>query len=196
MLSRNLLSALVIGSFSVLTAALHGSQTPSSLTQEETAYWLAVGQRCQAPLIRLPGRGAFDIYIESPAARAAIVAATATMMHQSLDAPGVKTALQDGYRVWVAFTPSSPTNMAVRRITIRPRGGKVVQPVEVRRERLVVGTAPSHGIIETLRFRFQEFVFPTLPSGELEVVLDTNAGMQRYRVTAQARSLLIRVCNG
>src|SRR5438552_3217422 len=79
----------------VLTCA-PGHAAQPSLTPEETAGWIAVGQRCQAPVTRIPGRdGTFDIYIESPAARAAVVAATATMMHQSLEARGVKTALKD-----------------------------------------------------------------------------------------------------
>jgi hypothetical protein len=113
----------------------------ASLTREETARWLAVGQGCQAPLVRIPvQRGAFEIYIESPAARAAVVAATATMMHQSLEAAGVRTALENGYRAWVALTPSSPANVTIERITIRPRAGKMLQPAEVRRERLFIGT--------------------------------------------------------
>ncbi len=69
------------------------------------------------------------------------------------------------------------------------------QPDDVRRENLTLGTVPSHGILETLRWRLQEFVFPELPSGELELALHTTTGVQRYRVTEQDRSRLIRVCN-
>jgi hypothetical protein len=125
-----------------------------------------------------------------------VVAATATVMHQALDAPGVRTALQDGYRIWVAYSPSSPTNISIDRITIRTPGGAVLQPTDIRRERLFIGTVPSHGIIEPLRARFQEFVCPALPAGDIDVMLHTKAGVQRYQVTEQDRERLIRVCNG
>jgi hypothetical protein len=65
----------------------------------------------------------------------------------------------------------------------------------VRRNRLFIGTVASYGVIEPLRARFQEFVFPEVPGGELDVALHTNTGVQRYRVTEQDRSRLIRVCN-
>jgi len=193
---RQLTSTLAVAFCFAVTDDASATAAQASLTPEETARWLAVGQGCRAPLVRIPAqRGAFEIYIESPAARAAVVGATATMMHQALDAAGVRTALQDGYRVWVAYTPSSPTNVTIERITIRPRGGKVLQPAKVRRERLFIGTVASHGIIEPLRARFQEFVFPEVPAGGLEVALHTNTGVERYRVTEQDRARLIRVCN-
>jgi len=196
MLSRNLLSSLVIGSFSVLTAAPPGSQSPSSLTQEETAHWFAVGQSCQAPVTRIPSRdGMFDIYIESPAARAAVIAATATVMHLPLSAPGVKTALKDGHRIWVVNTGQSLIAPSIDRITVRGGRGEDIEAMDVRRERLFIGTVASHGIIEPLRRRFQEFIFQTLPKGSLNLRLHTRTGVQRYQATEQDRSLLMRVCN-
>jgi hypothetical protein len=110
--------------------------------------------------------------------------------------PGVRTALRDGYRLWLAYSPSSPTNISIDRITIRTHGGAVLQPTDVRRERLFIGTVPSDGIIEPLRARFQEFVFPAVPSGDVDVMLHTSAGVQRYEVTERDRLRLIRVCNG
>ena len=84
---------LTIATLLVICAQGDAAQS-SSLTLEDRATWMAVGQRCRAPVTRIPSRdGTFDIYIESRAARAAVVAATATMMHQSFEASGVKTAL-------------------------------------------------------------------------------------------------------
>ena len=173
-----------------------GHAAQQALTVEETASWMAVGQRCQAPVIRIPGRdGTFDIYIESPAARAAVVAATARMMHQSLEARGVKTALRDGYRIWASSTASTRSILTIDRISVRPRVGASIEATDVRRERLFLGTVASHGIIEPLRARFPEFVFRALPPGPLEVVLHMPAGVHRYRVTDEDRSRLINVCN-
>ena len=181
--------------FVSICAQGHAAQ-PSSLTLEETAAWMAVGRRCQAPVTRIPSRdGTFDIYIESPAARAAVVAATATMMHQSLEATGVKTALKDGYRIWASSSARTLSTLTIDRISVRPRGGASIEATDVRRERLFLGTVASHGIIEPLRARFPEFIFRTLPPGPLEVVLHMPLGVQRYRVTDEDRSRLIGVCN-
>jgi hypothetical protein len=180
--------------FVLMCGQSHAAQ--QALSVEETATWMAVGQRCQAPVIRIPGRdGTFDIYIESPAARAAVVAATARMMHQSLEAMGVKSALKDGYRIWASSTARTLSILTIDRISVRSRGGARIEATDVRRERLFLGTVASHGIIEPLRARFPEYVFSALPPGPLEVVLHMPAGVQRYRVTDEDRSRLITVCN-
>src|SRR5215471_226576 len=84
----------------LMMCAASGAQT-ASLRTEEVAGWMATGQRCQAPLTRITTRdGNFEIFIESPDARAAIVAAAATMNHQPLDSSRVQTSLRDGYRIW------------------------------------------------------------------------------------------------
>jgi len=174
----------------------HGHAAQPSLTPEETAAWMVVGQRCQAPVTRIPGRdGTFDIYIESPAARAAVVAAAATMMHQSLEAKGVRTALRGGYRIWAFGTDRTLSTATISRISVRSPGGARIEAADVFRERLFLGTVASHGIIEPLRARFPEFIFTTLPSGPLDVVLHMPTGVQRYRVTDEDRSRLIGVCN-
>jgi hypothetical protein len=165
---------------------------------EVEAKWIAVGQRCEAPIIRIPGRhGDFEVYVESPAARIALVAATATMMHQPMDAARVRTAMHlPGFRVWVAPTTEGvASTLTIDRITVQPPTGAELAAAEVRWRRLALGIAPSHGIIEPLRARFPEFVFPDLPAGNLQIVLHTTAGVQRYTVTEPARSALIRVCN-
>lgn len=182
----------------LLVLAIHvsGSAAQESLTRDEIAAWMAVGQKCQAPIIRIPGRGGgFDIYIESPAGRAALVAATATMMHESLDAPGVRTAVQRGYRVWLATTGRRPQTVSIHQITIRARGRADLHPIRVRDELLALGTVPSHGIVEPLRVRSPEFVFSDLPRDDFFVVLHLSAGTERYRVASQDRSRVIRVCN-
>src|SRR5947207_5562286 len=74
------------------------------LAPQELAQAIALGQGCQAPIIRLSSsRGDFEMFVESPFATAALVSATARMMHQPLDAPRVKQAMRPGYRVWTAI---------------------------------------------------------------------------------------------
>ncbi len=166
------------------------------LTTQELADAVAIGQRCQAPIIREPSdRGDFEMYIESPFARVALVAATALVMHQPLDAPGVKQAMQGGYRIWFARTPGAPFPATVTRVSVPSPAGEIV-PIAERDERLFLGTVPSHGIIEPLRARFPEYVFDRLPSGPFVVVVATSGGgAQRFRVTQKNRTALIRVCN-
>jgi hypothetical protein len=196
MIRSRTIAALTIAILCALACAQSDAAQTSSLTSEETAAWMAVGQGSQAPVTRIRGRdGTFDVYIESPAARAAVVAATATVMHQSLEARGVKTALKDGYRIWAFANAAALSTWTIDRISVRARGGVNIEALDVRRERLFLGTVASHGIIEPLRARFPEFVFGTLPPGPLEVVLHMPRGIQRYRVSDDDRSRLIGVCN-
>src|SRR5262245_28494163 len=59
--------------------------TTADLTETERARAIAIGRTCQAPIILLPaGRRDFDVYIEGPFARVALVAATALMMNASV----------------------------------------------------------------------------------------------------------------
>lgn len=134
------------------------------------------------------------MYIESPFARAALVAATALVMHQPLDARGVKRAMQGGYRIWFARNPEAPLPRTVTRVSVRSGAGEIL-PIAERDERLFLGTVPSHGIIEPLRARFPEYLFDRLPSGSFVVVVETSSGADQFRVTRKNRTELIRVCN-
>lgn len=168
----------------------------ASLNRDEVLRWMSVGEKCEAPLIRIVTRdGNFEVYIESPEARAAIVSAAATMNHQPLDASRVMTALRDGYRIWVTYTDGSSRRVSVSRISLRTSRQPELQPIAVHDERLFVGIAPSHGLVEAVRARFPEFEFPDLPSRNFTVVLHTSAGLQQYAVTDNDGKRMMRVCN-
>jgi hypothetical protein len=168
----------------------------ASLNRDEAAKWIAVGQRCEAPLIRIPSRdGSFEIYIESPAARAAVVAAAAMMNHQPIDARRVQTAIRAGYRVWASYTDLSPRTIRIEQMTVRSAQRPEIKPASIRDERLSLGIAPSHGIVEAVRVRFPEFEFLDLPHQDFWLVLRTNRGLQRYLVPQNRRLKLVRVCN-
>src|SRR5207237_10865344 len=104
----------------------------------------------------------FGVYLESPSARMALVAATALVNHARLDAPGVTRAMQEAalptYRVWAAPRTGEYPNVVMKRISIRGTGGGEIQPIEEWHERFWVGTVPSHGIPEALRSRTPEYV--------------------------------------
>jgi hypothetical protein len=168
------------------------------LSQEEIARAIELGQRCTAPIVRIAAtRGEdFDVYIESPQARAALVVATAMLMHQPLDAAPVRRAMQEpGYRVWGDYVEGSLRTVTVGRIGLRPAAGSEIVAGDQRYERLFVGRAPSHGIIEPLRARFGEAVFDSLPSGDFDVLFHTTAGTERYHVSDKDRATLLHVCN-
>jgi hypothetical protein len=66
------------------------SRAQETLDEKEVRQAIALGRSCHAPIIRVAAsRGDFDVYVESPFARVALVAATALMMYEPLDAPGV-----------------------------------------------------------------------------------------------------------
>jgi len=181
----------------ILMKATGGAAQTASLRTEEVAAWMATGQTCRAPLTQIATRdGNFEIFIESPAARAAIVAAAATMNHQPLDAVRVQRSLADGYRIWTSYTDNSRRNVSVNDITIQSTDQRELRSVASRDERLTLGIASSHGIIEAIRARFPEFIFTNLPEHDFHVVLHTSVGVQRYRVTSSDRTRLMGVCNG
>ena len=78
------------------------SAAQESLDEKEVRHAISVGRSCHAPIIRIAeSLGDFDVYVESPFARVALVAATALMMHEPLDAPGVRRAMKHGNRIWL-----------------------------------------------------------------------------------------------
>jgi hypothetical protein len=171
------------------------SSAQEALDEKEVHQAIAVGRTCHAPIIRVATRlGDFDVYVESPFARVALVAATALMMHQPLDARGVKRAMQPGYRIWLWHKRDSRRRISVSRLSVRS-GDDEILPVAERRATLFLGSVPSHGIIPPLRQRYPEFLFDSLPQADFEVVLHTKDGLQRYRINEEHRAKLIPVCN-
>jgi hypothetical protein len=118
------------------------------------------------------------------------------MNHQLLDASRVQTSLRDGYRIWATYTDGSRRNVSVSDITIQAIGGRELRSVGAREERLTLGIASSHGLLEDVRARFPEYMFPNVPAHDFYVVLHTSVGIQRYRVTPDDRARLMDVCNG
>jgi len=169
--------------------------TAEPLTQTEKDQAFALGRRCQAPIARVAS-GQFDVYVESPLARTALVIATATINHRPLDAPGVIGAMTADYRIWAVYRDEADRTVSVSRIGVRPIGGAERGPLRTLEwERLFLGIGSSHGIIEPLRLRPGEAIYDSLPSGDFQIVLHTTAGVLRPTVTAAARSALLRVCN-
>jgi hypothetical protein len=174
------------------------SHSVAGLSASEMARAIEFGQRCAAPILRIEGKRGqdFDVYVESPVGRAALAVATATMMHVPLDAVVVKRAMQSSdYRIWAAYVIGSSAKVSVRQIVIHETTGTEIAPLGHRYERFFVGLAPSHGIIEPLRDRFDEAIFDRVPDGNFDVVLRTTAGNQIYHVTHQTRGTLLHVCN-
>jgi len=182
--------------FVVMLVVAAGSRAAGQpLAPQELAQAIALGQRCQAPIVRLSSsRGDFELYLESPFARVALVSAAARVMHQPLDAPGVKQAMRPGYRIWFVPTPGAPFAPAVTNVTVRFRSGEIT-PVGEHDERFFLGTVPSHGIIEALRARFPEFEFDRLPPDNFVVLVGTSSGTQTFTVSQRDRLMSIRVCN-
>lgn len=161
----------------------------------EMAAAIAMGQRCEAPMLRLVDRrNSFDGYVEKPFARVALVAATARVMHANLDAAGTRRAMRPGYRIWFERKPNVPANVRIERLAVVDMSGRELRPADETNERLFLGTVPSHGIVETFRRRFPESVFDALPAS-FTVTLGTTHGIERYRVTNLDRAAAIRVCN-
>ena len=117
------------------------------------------------------------------------------MNNASLDSPAMRNSSLPGYRVWVSTKPARSTKFVIETITLQAPGGAEIRPSSERRYRLFVGTVPSHGIIEPLRARFPQYEFASVPSGDYDVVVHTNSGVRRYRVTAAERAKVLNVCN-
>ena len=66
-----------------------GAQT--ALTEHEIADAIALGRTCRAPIVHFEARE-FDLFVESPSGRAALIAAAAVVNHLPLDSAGVRNA--------------------------------------------------------------------------------------------------------
>jgi hypothetical protein len=187
----------MIRPFCFLALALSQSQLQTAasrgLTQQEMHEAIAVGRRCEAPIVRVTRPDSeFAVYIESPSGRAALVTAAATLMHQSIDASHVRRSMLPGYRVWVQRADHRWHSLTILNITARHLG-RIIEPTSVRTTKLFLGTVPSHGILPDLRMRSPEFTFSDLPAVAFDLDIETNQGHRRLRVDS-GRSLM-RVCN-
>lgn len=179
----------------ILMAAIRAATAQEPLTADELKSAASLGLQCQAAITRVTNTaGDFEVFIESPLGRAALVTATAVMMQQPIDAPHVRRAMEPGYRVWLQRKRNDWRPLTVTSLSVQYRG-RALKPASVRSGRFVVGSVPSHGIVPELRTRFPEYVFAALPPGRFEVVVATAAGSQSYVVTSNDRKSLMRVCN-
>ena len=182
------------GLFLLLVTILAGGA--DALGPDDIAKAIALGRTCRAPIVTLSRPSSdFVVYIETAFARAALVAATATMMSEPLDSRAVQHAMNvEGVRAWTTRRHRANAQVAVTALRLESKG-RIIRPVAERDVRLFVGTVPSHGIIEPLRARFPEYTFASLPSGRFEVVVQTTVGMERYAVTPEHQAALLKVCN-
>ena len=189
---------LLVRSFlllATLAAVLGGTGLPETLTDADRVQAIALGRTCQSPIVQVSREGGdFDVYIESPYARVALVAAAAQVMQQSIDAPGVRLAMKPGYRIWLHRTPRARIDYTVTQVYVRS-GDHDFSPVSESRDRFFLGTVPSHGMVEAVRSRIPEYSFDALPAGNFDVVVETSAGPQHYPVKQRDRQKLMRVCN-
>jgi hypothetical protein len=167
----------------------------SSTTRLQEA--IAVGRSCYAPIVRLQKPASdFDVYVESPLARIALLAATAEQMRLPFDVPTAERQLTTTDRIWADYAVNGRRTISVDGIVVATsHPHSIVRPIAVKSPRLFLGRAPSHGIVESLRFRPGERTFERLPAGDLTVILRTSAGVQEYPLTEKDRTKLLRVCN-
>ena len=190
--------SLVIPLLSVLTPVAAAQEPLSPALVQEA---IALGKSCgDVPIWRVtkPG-GDFVVFIESPFARIAAHAAAARQMHQPFDPANITSDIgAPDYRVWLEYAPSGRRTLTANRVLLESRSGaasgRVIKPIRDRRSQLTAGAIAAHGIITEVRWRGWEWTFDRLPNGEFDVVVETTAGAQRYRVTSADRARRMRVC--
>lgn len=184
-----------------VTAATTVASAQEALSPSAVQEAIALGKSCgDVPILRVtkPG-GDLVVFVESPFARIAAHAAAAGQMHQPFDPVNITSDIgADDYRVWLQYAPSGRRTLTANRVLLQPRSGgansRVMKPIRDRRSQLTAGALPAHGIITEVRWRGWEWTFDRLPNGEFDVVVETTAGAQRYRVTSQDRAGRMRVC--
>ena len=194
---RELLHALAAAVMAA-TAVVSAQEALSPSAVQEA---IALGKSCgDVPILRVTKPdGDFVVFIESPFARIAVHAAAARQMHQPFDPVNITPDIgAPDYRVWLQYTPNGRRTLTVNRVLLQARSGaageRVIKPTRDRRSQLSVGAIPAHGIITDVRWRGWEWTFDRLPNGEFDVVVETTAGVQRYRMTSQERTGRMRVC--
>jgi len=178
----------------LLVALTVSTWAQPALTDQQIADATVLGRRCQAPMVHFAERE-YDLYVESPLGHAALIVAAALMNHQPLDAPSVRNAMVPGYRIWAVRRFGVEPMPTITRITVKPRSGTELQATGERRDRLSMGTMPSHGIVDSLRTRLPQYEFSSLPPEDFDVLVHTEHGVRRYHVTSAKRTQLLQVCN-
>jgi hypothetical protein len=171
------------------------------LTETQLKEAIALGRACgDVPIVKVGTKGGdFNVFLEDPFARIALRAAAARQMHQPFDVSNVRgdVAALD-YRIWVQYILEGRRTVSVDRVVLQQIDHKgrntVIQPVRARPFQLTVGHLPAHGIMTEVRWRNWEWIFDRLPVGEFHVVLETSAGVQRYRVTSRDRAASMKIC--
>ena len=189
--------SLILPFVSVMTGASAQEALSPSAVQEA----IALGKSCgDVPILRVtkPG-GDFDVFIEGPFARIAVHAAAARQMHQPFSPANITPDIgAPDYRVWLQYAPSGRRTLTANGVLLQSRSGaasgRVIQSIRDRGAQLTAGALPAHGIMTEVRWRGWEWTFDRLPNGEFDVVVETTAGAQRYRVTSQERARRMRVC--
>jgi len=177
----------------LIVGALGTGEEPARTAEINEA--IALGRTCNAPIVRIAASGTdFDVFIESPLARIALLAATAMQMHLPFDASMAERQMTTTYRIWADYALEGRRNVSIDRIVLEGPDEKPIEPIDARTSTFTLGHVPSHGIIEALRFRPGESTFDHLPPDDFRVILRTSAGLQRYRVTKRDRTTLLRVC--
>jgi hypothetical protein len=179
-----------------MTVAAQEALNPSAVQEA-----IALGKSCgDVPILKVskPG-GDFVVFIEGPFARIAVHAAAARQMHQPFSPANITPDIgAPDYRVWLQYAPSGRRTLTANRVLLQSRSGvasgRVIQSIRDRRAQLTAGALPAHGIMTEVRWRESERTFDRLPNGEFDVVVETTAGAQRYRVTSQDRARRMRVC--
>jgi hypothetical protein len=189
--------SLILPFASVMTLAAAQEALGPPAAQEA----IALGKSCgDVPILRITKPdGDFVVFIESPFARIAVHAAAARQMHQPFDPVNITSDIgAPDYRVWLQYAPGGRRTLTANRVILQSisgaASGRMIQPTRDRRSQLTVGAIPAHGIITEVRWRGWEWTFDRLPKGEFEVVVETSASAQRYRVSSQDREGRMRVC--
>jgi hypothetical protein len=171
------------------------------LTDTQVKEAVALGRACgDVPIAKVGAKGGdFNVFIEGPFARIALHAAAARQMHQPFDVSKLRgdVAAPD-YRIWAQYVLEGRRTVSIDRVVLQGTDNKgmnaVIQPVRDRPFQLTVGHLPAHGIMDEVRWRNWEWIFDRLPVSEFHVILETSAGVQRYRVTSRERAALMRIC--
>jgi len=184
-----------------VTAATAVASAQEALSPSMVQEAIALGKSCgDLPIMRVTKPdGDFVVFIESPFARIAVHAAAARQMHQPFEPVNITSDIgAPDYRVWLQYAPSGRRTLTVNRVSLQATSGaageRAIEPIRERRSQLTVGAIPAHGIITDVRWRGWEWTFGRIPSCEFQVVLETTAGVQRYRVTSKERAGRMRVC--
>ena len=174
------------------------------LTETQVKEAAALGKACgDVPIAKVGAKGGdFNVFIEGPFARIALHAAAARHMHQPTFGvyrpESAEMWSASDYRIWAQYTLEGRRTVSVDHVVLQEAGKHgmhaVILPVRDRPFQLTVGHLPAHGIVNEVRFGNWEWTFDRIPVNEFHVILETSAGVQRYRVTARDRNALMRIC--